>query len=211
MVNARFASILFLSISCWLGAPVIAQTLSAADILAKVEEKVGGGNEYQVLLNDPDPARSMAAMEVMLESGDPKLVRLALDFGIYSPNPVVQRMALEGYFRAEPRLNVYFSGAEAQKEKQFRERIVDNLGGSIDSSGLGFTAILVGPFNAENQCYPYANDANECLITLSDSGVVIFIERVRNPLKLNDTGELIGEGNLRFVDAPVSLRIPVTN
>jgi len=211
MISIRVVSAMALAFTGLFSVPLAAQTLSAADILAKVEVKVGGVNEYQALLNDPDPARSMAAMEVMLESGDPELVRLALDFGIYSPNPVVQRMALEGFFLSAPRLNVYFSGAEAQKENQFRERIVDNLGGSIDSSGLGFTAILMGKFNSDNQCYPYANDANECLITLSDSGVVIFIERVRIPLKLNDIGELIGEGNLKFVDAPVSLRIPVAN
>jgi hypothetical protein len=190
--------------------PAAAQSLSAADILAKVESKVGGVNEYQALLNDPDPARSMAAMEVMLESGDPKLLRMALDFGLYSPNPVVQRMALDGFFGSEPILSIFFSGAEAQKEKRFGPTIKDFLKGSVDSNGVGYSAISAGKFVPEKKCYVYARDERECLASVSDSGTALIILGQVSYLKLNDSGELIGDLKLKDVEAPVTIRIPVS-
>jgi hypothetical protein len=209
MLSFRVVSAVALALTGLFSLPLAAQTLSAADILAKVEEKVGGVNEYQALLNDPDPARSMAAMEVMLESGDPALVRMALDFGIYSPNPVVQRMALEGFFASGPRLNIYVSGEEARKERNFVVFFSNNRG-SIDSAGVGFVDILVGKLNTEKNCYEHA-DRGDCLIALSDAGAIVFLGGVGLPVKLNDMGELSGEGNLPAVKPPVTLRIPVTN
>lgn len=43
-----------------------------------VDQQMSNLNPYQELLNNPDPARSLAAMKVMLESGDEALVRMAL-------------------------------------------------------------------------------------------------------------------------------------
>jgi len=188
-----------------------AQTLSAADILAKVDQKVGSVNEYQALLNDPDPNRSMAAMEVMLESGDTRLVRMALDYGIYSPNPVVQRMALEGFFASGPNLNIYFSGTEAAEESWFTRNIVDYLSGSVDSAGEGFASLQVGKYHPDKKCYATATDDSDCFVFVSDAGVSIVLLKKQAALKLNDNGELLGPISLPNVTNGVTLRIPVSN
>ncbi|MFN4153901.1 MAG: hypothetical protein ACK4HF_04555 [Paracoccaceae bacterium] len=202
-----------LSGAALLGAAALAnaQTLSAADILARVEQKVGGVNEYQALLNDPDPNRSMAAMEVMLDSGDSKLVRMALDYGIYSPNPVVQRMALEGFFASAPNLSLHFSGTEAAKESWYTNNISNYLKGSVDAAGDGFASIQAGKYDPEKKCYARADDETDCFVSLSDAGVSIVILKKQGSLKLNDNAELIGTITLPGVNNAVTLRIPVSN
>lgn len=202
------SALAFVGMAC---APLRAQTLSAEDILAKVDEKVSAVGAYQVLLNDPDPTRSMAAMEVMLGSGDPGLVRLALDFGLYSPNTVVQRMALEGFFASGPLLNIFFSGEAAQKESNFPTTIQKSLRGSVDANGVGFTTILVGKLDPEKRCYVFASNSDYCFVSLSDNGVTVQLLEQKGALTLNDQGELVGFITLYRVDNPVSLRIPVTN
>lgn len=211
MFRPVFSCLVILFSSAAFAIPAVAQSLSAADILAKVEEKVGGGNEFQALLNDPDPARSMAAMEVMLESGDAKLVRLALDFGLYSPNPVVQRMALDGFFAASPNLGIYFSGEAAAKDNSYRSNIEGQMRGSVDSKGVGFVTLKVGAYSPERQCYFHDRSDSDCFLSVTDSGVAMTLLQQTSILRLNDAGELSGEISWPNVDGVVTLRVPVSN
>lgn len=211
MFRHNFSCLVILFSSAAFAIPVAAQSLSAADILAKVEEKVGGGNEFQALLNDPDPARSMAAMEVMLESGDAKLVRMALDFGLYSPNPVVQRMALDGFFASGPNLGIYFSGEAAAKDNSYRNNIEGHMRGSIDSKGVGFVSLKVGAYSPERQCYFHDRSDSDCFVSVTDTGVSMTLLQQTGALRLNDSGELLGEISWPGVNGVVSLRVPVSN
>lgn len=211
MFRPIFSCLAILFSSAAFATPAAAQSLSAADILAKVEEKVGGGNEFQALLNDPDPARSMAAMEVMLESGDAKLVRMALDFGLYSPNPVVQRMALDGFFAASPNLGIYFSGEVAAKDNSYRSNIEGQMRGSVDSKGVGFVTLKVGAYSPERQCYFHDRSDSDCFLSVTDSGVAMTLLQQTGILRLNDAGELSGEISWTNVDGVVTLRVPVSN
>jgi hypothetical protein len=201
-----------LSIIC--ARPAIAQSLSAADILAKMEEKVGGMNEYQALLNDPDPTRSLAAMEIMLESGDPKLMRMAIEYGIYSPNPVVQRIALKGYLDTLPSINIQLSGEQAAKEQDFPSVLKNYLGGSLAlENGGSFTVSLI-QYDAENRCYigriQNSDRSQGCVVVLVDQGISIRVgDSAHGALRLTDAGELIGSMSIYAVNAPLAARIGI--
>lgn len=187
--------------------PVGAQSLSAADIKAKVEAKVGGLNEYQVLLNDPDPVRSIAAMEVMLESGDSALVRMALDYGLFSPNPQVRYIALKAFFDSSPTLRMTMDGSKVEDQRYFTTS-VSELDGTVGSGLIGFASMKVGKYDPERSCYQHET-RNVCFVRLSETEV--SISPWNNDwfkATLNDQGQLIGE--IGFVP-PAPVVIPVSN
>jgi len=184
-----------------------AQTLSPADITAKINEKAGLINEYQALLNDPDPTRSIAAMEVMLESGDAKLQRMALDFGLFSPNKLVQYSALKAFFASRPVLRLYIDGSSV-KDQDYFARSIRDLSGTVDNNTRGFATMKVGEFNPEQSCYKHSG-SNGCFVRISETEVAI------NPwrgnwvqLTLNDQGELTGVVGF---SPPAPITVPVTN
>jgi hypothetical protein len=207
MLSFRVVSAVALALTGLFSVPPAAQTLSAADILAKVEEKVAGVNEYQALLNDPDPARSMAAMEVMLESGDPKLVRMALDFGIYSPNPLVQFTALKAFFDGKPLLRISIDGSDVKDQDNFFSRMRD-LNGTVDANKIGYSIHKIGDFDKENSCYEQVG-RGACFVRLTETEVSVnpwYNNWVR--FDLNDQGVLIGEVGF---EPPASASIPIAN
>ncbi|SUB02236.1 Uncharacterised protein [Pannonibacter phragmitetus] len=188
-----------------------AQSLKPSDIKSKIDAKVATVSEYQALLNDSDPNRSMAAMEVMLESGDPKLVRMALDYGIYSPNPVVQRLALEGFLSSAPNMSIYTNVEGGAKDARYKRSIHDYLYGSVDAAGQGYFVAPIGAFNPETRCYPSKLRNTACFLTISDLGVSIEVLDRKAALRMNDKGELVGEVKLPDVEKPVTLRVPISN
>lgn len=196
-----------LLISAGLSFSAAAQALSPAEIKAKVDEKAGSSNEYQALLNDPDPGRSMAAMEVMLESGDSKLQRIALDYGLFSPNRLVQYAALKAYFESRPVLRLYIDGAEV-KDQDYFARSIGELSGTVDQNKRGFATMKVGEFDPKESCYRHNNN-NSCFIRISETEVAINPWRNKwVQFTLNDQGELIGVAGFA---PPAPIRIPVTN
>lgn len=169
-----------------------AQSMTAAEILAEVDKKVSGQNEYHALLNDPDPARSLAAMEIMMGSGDTALERLALEYGLYSPNPVVQRTAIDAYFASQPTLNVYFDAGNSNSDWRFYKTLTQG-GGSILQDGTGFLTVDVGAYDNEQQCY-MQKTGEKCRARVTDAGVSFLFWDNWFITKLNDQGELVGAG-----------------
>lgn len=187
----------------------VAQSMSASDIRARVDAKVGAVNEYQELLNDPDPVRSMAAMEVMLDSRDPALMRMALDYGVYSPNPQVQFAALKAFFDSGPVIRVIVDGSSVN-DQDYLARSFRELGGSVDDRKIGHASLHVGAYSPSYACYLFASSNNACLVRVSELGVEIRPWRnAWYPLRLNDRGELVGA--IGAFTPPARVTVPVTN
>lgn len=91
-----------------------AQSLTPEQLQAMIDQRVNQQNPYQTLLADPDPERSLAAMQIMLESGDKNLIRLGLQFGLLSPNPQVRRIAVEAYIATSPVLTLRLDGTNVK-------------------------------------------------------------------------------------------------
>ena len=121
-----------------------AQTLTPEEISALVDKRMKELNPYQNLLNDPDPDRSLAAMQIMMESGDPDLTRMALEFGLLSPNPSVKRIAFEAWLSTGPSCHSG-SMAPTSKTKLFQEGY-----GVVGMVHL-MTVLAIGEFKWDNE------------------------------------------------------------
>lgn len=189
--------------------PASSQSLTAADVLALVDQKVAGANEYQRLLNDPDPSRSMAAMEIMLGSGDATLERMALDYGLYSPNPVVRRTALDAFFSTQPTLGIYLTQAEGEKNRKWDYHATQGKG-SVLEDGRIFYSTQIGKFKEDQNCYTrFEND--DCRVRVSDTELGITIWGNWHSLTLNDQGQLVGSGAFPHSNKPVKTSIQIGN
>lgn len=180
-----------------------AQELTADEIRALVDQRMGDLNPYQELLNDPDPARSMAAMQIMMESGDDTLVRMATEYGILSPNPTVKRAALESYLATQPILSIRFDGSAA--EGQFAATVQSTWNGTVTPESVGYWRIGVGAFDEANKCFPESRGA--CFITVNSDGVFLTPYLMNGRATIGDDGTLAGSANLHRVSSAVPFTI----
>lgn len=188
------------------GSAAGAQSLTAEQIQDMVDQKLGGQNEYQALLSDPDGQRSRAAMGIMMASGDPELVRMALDFGLTSTDRVVRRMALEGFFSGAPALHVTFDGSGVENLEGYKGDL-RQLQGSVADDLTGFALLKLGEWSPENACW-FWSDNRTCGVRLTDAGSSIFFQGYWYPMALED-GVLRGVSTMHYTQEPVSFGIPV--
>ena len=173
---------------------VSAQTLSIDDLRAQIDTRVEEMNPYAELLNDPDPARSMAAMEIMLEQGDETLKRMALEFGLLSPNPQVRRAAFEAYLATKPNLTVQVDGSSVEEGEQSFRNAINYLGGTISANRKAFFLVRPGKYNAENDCFVLKN-GDRCTLTSNGDGVFLSYKDAFSDYS-NGRGVLTEEGTI---------------
>ncbi|QUJ76968.1 hypothetical protein KDD17_02645 [Sulfitobacter albidus] len=174
--------------------PVSAQTLTVEELRAQIDARVEQMNPYAELLNDPDPERSMAAMQIMLESGDDVLKDMALEFGLLSPNPSVRRTAFEAYLATGPNLTVQVDGSAISNASLYTSRIED-LGGTVGADNAGFFRLPTGAFDAEKSCYTSKSEDN-CLIVSNGDGVFLSY-RIGCCASGNGRGVLVEDGTIK--------------
>lgn len=187
-----------------------AQSLTPEQIAAMVDEKVNGQSPYAALLNDPDPERSRAAMQIMLESGDPELVRMALEFGLLSTDPTVKRTALEAYLTTKPVLSIRFDGSGLGENRSDPANFQSRMTGQDAThtpDGQGYWRMQVGDYNAENKCFLLSN-GNGCFVTVNSDGVMLQFEGWMSARTVvGDAGDLEGSATLYQVRSPVPVSV----
>ncbi|MDJ1007376.1 MAG: hypothetical protein QNJ13_06070 [Paracoccaceae bacterium] len=197
----RFA----LAALCLVATPLAAQSLTPEELRALVDERVNAQNPFAELLNDPDPARSLAAMEIMLESGDRDLTRMALEFGLLSTNPTVRRTAVEAFLKSKPVLSLRFDGAAAN-ERYFTQRMT-GANATITAERIGFWRMQVGDYNPERGCYMLAS-GKDCFVTVNSDGIILQNEGwMTGRVVPGATGALEGSATLYQVPEPVPLTV----
>lgn len=184
-----------------------AKSLSPEDINKLIDERINKLNPYQALLNDPDPARSQAAMQIMMESGDAELTRMALEFGLLSPNPTVKRTAFEGWLTTAPILSFRFDGSKV-KDQSFPGIIRNNWNGTI-SAGIGYWRIAVDKHLPEKKCFSNTYRPEDCFITVNSDGVFLTPDYFNARGTISDSGSLTGTGSMHTVDEPVPFSIQI--
>lgn len=186
-----------------------AQSLSVDQLKAKIDARTNSLNQYQSLLNDPDPARAVAAMQIMMGSGDPELFRIARDFGIYSPNSTVQQVALDSFFRAKPVLVLVLDASKLDKQDigRFDQQIVGG-GGTVTPDHVGTLTVKVGPYDDDQSCF-VGNNSKDCFIRMSNNIVSMSVYRAWATLTLNKQGALEGFARVTYVGASVPLSVPI--
>ncbi|MAM73412.1 MAG: hypothetical protein CMO29_06365 [Tistrella sp.] len=183
-----------------------AQSLTPEQLRALVDKRVTALNPYQELLNDPDPARSLAAMQIMLESDDAELTRLALEFGLLSPNPSVKRAAFESFLKTRPIFSIRLDG-RAVKDNDFTGVIRDRWNGNVTPEKIAYWRIGVGDYSPDKRCYVNANAGNECFVTVNADGIFLTASYLNARGIIGDDGAIAGSATLGAVDEPVPFAI----
>lgn len=183
-----------------------AQSLSPDDIRSMVDQRISNLNPYQELLNDPDPARSLAAMQIMMESDDPELVRMAMEYGILSPNPTVKRTAFESFLETGPVFSIRFDGTDA-KDEDFPGQIRRYWSGTAMPDKTGYWRIAVGEYLSDRQCYANTYNTNDCFLTVNSDGVFFTPQRMNGRAIIGDDGRLVGIANIENVGDPVPFTV----
>lgn len=187
------------------------QSLTPEELEAMINERVNAQNPYRAFLADPDPERSLAAMQIMLESGDDDLVRMALEFGLLSPNPTVRRIAVEAFMATGPVLSIRFDGS-ASEDNDFVSLVRNTMSGTVDPDGIGFARAAVGPLSEDGTCFIDTVRGN-CLVTINSDGVFLSIYLTWNKpyasarMVVNDAGQLEGVASLWNVNEPIPVTI----
>jgi hypothetical protein len=187
-----------------------AQSLTPEQLQAMIDERVNAQNPYRAFLADPDPERSLAAMQIMLESGDPDLVRMALEFGLLSPNPTVRRIAVEAFMASGPVLSLRLDGTEVE-DNNYTSFVRGPLAGTLDADGVGFARLDVREISEDGTCY--TDDRQRCLFTINSDGVFLSAHlgyndpRLNARMVVNDAGQLEGFATLYNVADPVPVTI----
>lgn len=180
----------------------VGQTLSLEDLAAKVEERTKTLGGYEDFLMDPDPKRSMAALQIMLESGEESLVQMALNHGLTSPDSAVRQTALKAYFQGKPSLGISVTAEslpDDEKSAGLMDIIFRKLNGSWGNNKEGSISIKVGDYNEELGCNVRGTSNDVCATRTNAMSVSVYlassVEDVPSQwveMKLNDTGSLVG-------------------
>lgn len=190
------------------GASAGAQSLTAAEIRAQVDQRMASLDEYATLLNDPDPRRARAAMQIMLGSGDPDLERMALDYGLFSTDLTVRRVAVETWLRTEPAVAFRFPVGKDRVEEV--RRYMTRFNGTVSADGIGSTSYVVGAHDDARNCYIWKDYPQYCAFSLSDEAYLVNFFDNWSELTLSEDGKLRGEIILHSNIAPVPVEIPVS-
>lgn len=185
--------------------PLSAQTLTPEQLRAMVDERVATQNPFEELLNDPDPARSLAAMEIMLESGDSTLTRMALEFGLLSTNPTVRRTAVEAYLKSKPVLSLRFDTSVT--ESRNLQGTIQRMSGTLSPEKIAYVRMQVGEYNTDNKCYMLMSGA-DCFLTVNADGILLQNEGwVSGRVEIGEAGGLEGSALLWNVSESIPLTI----
>jgi len=195
------------------GLPTATHALTPEELRAQIDAQTSQSDPFRTLLNDPDPARSAAAVRLMIESGEARLMDMAIDFGLRSPMPQVRRMAVEGFLATRPTLQVRLTVAEADAEA-FDTPFRDATGGSVAPDGSAIYSVNVGAFDAEKNCY-LRTGLNECGVEVGPSGLVVrkgrSVYTAESFLSYSPEGPLIGSTAVRDVDGGVPTTLSLTD
>jgi hypothetical protein len=176
------------------------------ELRAQINARVEAVNPYQELLADPDPERSMAAMDIMIESGDPILVDMAIEFGLLASNPDVREAALRGLLATGPMLTVSFDGSVTE-DTDLRHYLIGDWQGAADASQVIHATWRVGPFNPETGCYEFHGHSGQCYLRIAPGGVSLSGSGVSGQLSNDGSGQLVGSSSVRNVSEPIPTRI----
>jgi len=194
--------------------PALSQTISLKDLTAKVDAQAGELGGFRALLTDPDPTRSMAAMQAMLTSGDTLLVSMALEVGAFSPNSAVRAIAMRGYFDGKPNISIKFDFSPPPEDENERNELQTQFpsmypGASIGSDWMGSMSRSVGSFDPAQGCY-VEGQSEVCLVKLSGDTVSILLETKRKSwvtLAMSEKGQYETNATIRIFNYAATAQI----
>ncbi|WP_425037422.1 hypothetical protein [Primorskyibacter sp. S187A] len=185
--------------------------LNAEALAALVDQRVNALSPYETLLNDPDPARSAAAMEIMLASGDQSLVRSAVSFGFQASNPELRMIAARHVLDTGVPITLALSGVSEDGLANFAKWTRYYLDAAVSPEGTAYVTIDVGPFDAEKGCYQMANQTSGCAVSLNSDGIFVKVPHLNARLGFADGATLSGAASVEKIDDPLKAELHLSH
>ncbi|MEI4474127.1 hypothetical protein [Frigidibacter sp. MR17.24] len=195
-----------------------ALALTPDELKKQIDSRTSGLSGYLELLDDPDPSRSQAAIELMLASGDVELEKMAMRFALGSPEAAVRWIAIRHHFAAM-RPSVIEMDASNLPDEQMRLLILlmQQLRGSVAPDKKVSLSLQPGPYNEKMGCYVQIDKDERCAFRINEEAISIYLESNSMPgrwvsLRADETGTLVGGANLEYSNnsagiLPMSIRI----
>ena len=189
--------------------------ITPEDLKKQIDARSGSLNGFQELLDDPDPRRSLAAVEGMLASGDSNLERMALEFALTNPDATIRATALAFHLSKLPAIAVEFDASTiADDQAEYLATILKMLGGSIGPDKKGSFSFQAGPYSDDLGCYPKRGSERNCAMRLGAGSLSLFfsggqVEGRWANLYADETGVLKGGVSLDY-HSKGTLSLPLT-
>lgn len=189
--------------------------MTPEDLKKQIDARSSSLNGFQELLDDPDPRRSLAAVEGMLASGDENLERMALEFALTNPEATIRATALAFHLSKLPAIAVDFdASAVADDQAENLAETLKRLRGSMGPDKKGSFSFQAGPYSENLGCYPVSGDASTCAMRLGAGSLSLYFTgssvdgRWAN-LYADENGVLKGGVSLGFAGYP-PFSLPLT-
>lgn len=189
--------------------------ITPEDLKKQIDARSGSLNGFQELLDDPDPRRSLAAVEGMLASGDSNLERMALEFALTNPDATIRATALAFHLSKLPAIAVEFDASTvADDQAENLGKTLKVLAGSMGPDKKGSFSFQAGPYSEKLGCYPLSGSDRTCAMRLGAGSLSLFFSgdgvtgRWAN-LYADETGVLKGGVSLGYGYSP-PFSLPLT-
>ena len=109
------------ALACILACPTLAQV--SLDELDEAANKTDAEmSEFRKRLNDPDPDRALAALELLITRGDAMQRRLAIGHGLSSTDRAIRETTLRAIFDSKPTFRAVFVPTCGKTDRQLLSR-----------------------------------------------------------------------------------------
>lgn len=179
-----------------LGAMLALSAPAAAQVtLDELDAKAGAADaameEFRKRLNDPDPDRALAVLNLLISKGDADQRRLAVRHGLQSTDRAIHATTLRAIFDSKPTLRLVLDPVSDKPTRNYAT-IVNNYGGVIDAEGTATITFRITGFNAENDCW-IDERTDKCFVRLSGDVVSLLLYSKWGSYQLDGSGHLRGE------------------
>lgn len=180
-----------LILAALVSAPAFAQ-VSLEELDAAAQETDATMTAFRDRLNDPDPDKALAVLELMIRKGDVSQKRLAVRHGLESTDRAIRATALRAIFDSLPTLRIVLNPVSDEANSSFNNEIA-RWGGVLDEDGNGSVTFKINGYDAGKACWTITR-YKSCLVMMRADAVSVWFGDSWGNYELDgNTGRLLGE------------------
>ncbi|MEO1308147.1 MAG: hypothetical protein AAFV38_09530 [Pseudomonadota bacterium] len=191
-MRLKFAAILS-AFAFIVPAPGIAQV--TLDQLDSAMATAGDAMEaFRVRLQDPNPAKALAAMRLLIAQGDDAQRRLAIAHGFEATDPAMRLEAVRGILDAKPLLLFRWTTENDTVNNNYKNTL-KRFSGDFESGTVSRVPIQVGDYSEEKGCWTLQMNGS-CFARLNSGELSLTFTGTWAQFVLNPEGWLVGRPNI---------------
>lgn len=180
-----------------------AQGISIADLDERSSSAIDEMDELRDILGSANTDKAMRALTIVMAEGSLDQKRAALEIGLGSTSKAVQRTALSAFFDAAPIISFEFDGGALSNSYKSNFYSYFRSLGTVSGESIGRFSFGVGPRDEERQCWVWAGFPENCMLSLTDENVILYLQTVPGVGSLEQGGVVRG-----FATIPNSTSVP---